>query len=153
MEQHEVNPKEYVREVTAKYIGPRRKAVKIGGPEDAAKFISSVLRDHAREHFVALYLDGAHNVASYSVVSTGSANSAPVHPREVFQGAVLVGACALVVGHNHPSGELRPSDEDRAVTKRLCEAGKLLGVSLLDHIIVSNQGYYSFQEMGAMLLP
>lgn len=150
MEPNEINPKEYVREVTAKYIGPRRKAIKIGGPEDAAKFISSVLKDQAREHFVAVYLDGAHNIASYSVVSTGSANSAPVHPREVFQGAVLVGACALIVGHNHPSGELRPSDEDRAVTNRLVEAGKLLGMCLLDHLIVSESGYFSFQEMGAM---
>lgn len=150
MEQHEVNPKEYVREVTAKYIGPRRKPLRISGPEDAAKFISSVLRDQAREQFVALYLDGAHNLASYSIVSVGSANSAPVHPREVFQGAVLVGACALIVGHNHPSNELQPSDEDKAVTKRLSEAGKLLGVSLLDHLIVSENGYYSFQEMGAM---
>lgn len=150
MEQNDTNPKEYVREVTAKYIGPRRKAIKIGGPEDAAKFISSVMKDQAREHFVALYLDGAHNIASYSIVSTGSANSAPVHPREVFQGAVLVGACALIVGHNHPSGELKPSDEDRAVTNRLVEAGKLLGMSLLDHLIVSEAGYFSFQEMGAM---
>lgn len=150
MEQNRESSKDYVREVTAKYIGPRRKAIKISSPEDAARFICSVLRDEAREHFIALYLDGAHNLASYSVVSTGSANSAPVHPREVFQGAVLCGACALIVGHNHPSGELNPSEEDRSVTKRLVEAGKLLGISVLDHLIVSEQGYFSFQEMAAM---
>ena len=148
MDQNSVKENCYVREVTIKYIGPRRKAVKIAGPDDAAKFICSVLRDEAREHFVALYLDGAHRVVSYSIVSTGSANSTPVHPREVFQSAIVSGAGALVVGHNHPSGDLQPSDADFDVTKRLAEAGKLLGVQLLDHVIVAGGAYFSFQEAG-----
>lgn len=71
-------------------------------------------------------------------------------PREVFQGAALVGACRIIVGHNHPSGELTPSQENRAITKRLYDAGQLLGISIIDHIIVSESGFYSFQEHGAL---
>ena len=152
MEQREENVRDYVREVTAKHIGPRRKPVKIGGPEAAASFIRSLLRDEAREHFIALYLNGAHQVVSYSLVSIGSATSAPVHPREVFQGALLVGACALIVGHNHPSGELIPSSADIAITKRLAEAGNLLGIKLLDHIIVSGREHMSLQATGQIAL-
>lgn len=142
--------KDFVREVTAKYIGPRRKSAVITGPDEAARFVRSVLRDEVREHLVALYLDGAHRIASYSLVAIGCAVSAPVHPREIFQPAVLIGACSLIVGHNHPSGELVPSDEDRKVTKRLGEAGALLSIALLDHVIVTQRGYYSFKESGEL---
>ena len=90
----------YVREVTAKYIGPRRKGLFISGPSDAANFMRGLLRDEAREHFLALYLNGANCVISFSLVSLGCATSAPAHPREVFQGAVLVGACGVLIGHN-----------------------------------------------------
>ena len=84
--------KDYVREVTARYIGPRRKSLTISGPGVAACFMRALLRDEAREHFLALYLNGAHQVVSFSLVSLGDATSAPVHAREVFQGALLVGA-------------------------------------------------------------
>lgn len=149
-EKHEESPRDYVREITAKYIGPRRKSAVITGPDEAARFVRTVLRDEVREHLVALYLDGAHRIASYSLVSIGCAISAPVHPREIFQPAVLIGACSLIVGHNHPSGELAPSNEDRKVTKRLAEAGALLSIALLDHVIVTPQGYYSFKESGEL---
>ena len=88
----------YVREVTARYIGPRRKSLTISGPGDAASFMRGLLRDEVREHFLALYLNGAHQVVSFSLVSLGDATSAPVHAREVFQGALLVGACARSSG-------------------------------------------------------
>jgi DNA repair protein RadC len=151
MEHKEINSVDYVREVTAKYIGPRRKSIAITLPADAVTFITSLLRDNAREHFIALYLNGASQIISHSLVSLGSANSAPVSPREVFQGAVLVGACRIIVGHNHPSGELTPSHEDRVITKRLYDAGQLLGISVIDHIIVSEAGFYSFQEHGDIM--
>jgi DNA repair protein RadC len=140
----------YVREVTARYIGPRRKGLTISGPGDAACFMRGLLRDEVREHFLALYLDGGHQVVTFSLVSLGCATSAPVHPREVFQGALLVGACALIVGHNHPSGDLQPSTEDRSVTKRLKEAGELLGVPLLDHVLFSDTDYVSFHDRGIL---
>jgi DNA repair protein RadC len=137
---------EFVREVTARYIGPRRKGLKISGPGDAACFMRGLLRDEAREHFLALYLNGAHRVVSFSLVSLGTATSAPVSPREVFQGAILVGACALIVGHNHPSGDIEPSPEDVDVTRKLKQAGELLRVPLLDHVLFSETDHLSFHD-------
>ena len=138
----------YVREVTARYIGPRRKGLFIAGPSDAAHFMRGVLRDDAREHFIALYLNGANQVISFSLVSLGSANYALVHPREIFQGAVLVGACGIVIGHNHPSGDLKPSSEDKAVTKKLRDVGEIIGIKVLDHVLFSESGYMSFNDYG-----
>ena len=140
----------YVREVTARYIGPRRKGITISGPGAAASFMRGLLRDEAREHFLALYLNGGHHVVSFSLVSLGSATAAPVHAREVFQGALLVGACALIVGHNHPSGDVEPSPEDKEVTRRLKQAGELLRVPLLDHVLFSDSDYLSFHERGIL---
>ena len=142
--------KDYVREVTARYIGPRRKGITISGPGTAACFMRGLLRDEAREHFLALYLNGGHQVVSFSLVSLGDATSAPVHAREVFQGALLVGACALIVGHNHPSGDVQPSTEDKDVTRKLKQAGELLRVPLLDHVLFSETDYVSFHEQGIL---
>ncbi len=141
---------DYVREVTARYIGPRRKGPRISGPVTAACFMRQLLRDEAREHFLALYLNSAHHVVSFSLVSLGGATHAAVHAREVFQGALLVGACALIVGHNHPSGDLEPSPADVDVTKRLKEAGELLRVPLLDHVLFSETDHVSFHDYGLM---
>jgi DNA repair protein RadC len=110
----------------------------------------ALLRDEAREHFLALYLNGGHHVVSFSLVSLGSATAAPVHAREVFQGALLVGACALIIGHNHPSGDVEPSPEDKEVTRRLKQAGELLRVPLLDHVLFSDSDYLSFHERGIL---
>ncbi|MEJ7595912.1 MAG: JAB domain-containing protein, partial [Planctomycetaceae bacterium] len=119
---------------------------KITGPTDVANFVRSILTDNSREHFVALYLNASHQVAAYSIVSIGSANSAPVAPREVFQRAVLTGAISIVVAHNHPSDSTEPSTEDRAVTKRLRDAGQLLGIKVLDHLIVTDSAYLSLKD-------
>ena len=110
----------------------------IKGPNDVADFVRSVLTDNSREHCVALYLDGAHQVVSYSIISIGTANMSVVHPREVFQRAILAGAISIIIAHNHPSGVLTPSDEDHKVTKRLKDAGEILGIKLLDHLIVTD---------------
>ena len=141
---------DYVREVTARYIGPRRKGLTISGPGDAACFMRGLLRDEAREHFLALYLNSAHYIVSFSLVSVGSTTSAPVSAGVIFQGALLVGACAIIVGHNHPSGELQPSTEDVTVTRRLKQAGELLGMPLLDHVLFSDTDYVSFHERGIL---
>jgi hypothetical protein len=108
----------------------------IKGPNDVADFVRSVLTDNSREHCVALYLDGAHQVVSYSIISIGTANMSVVHPREVFQRAILAGAISIIIAHNHPSGVLTPSDEDHKVTQRLKDAGEILGIKLLDHLIL-----------------
>lgn len=137
-----------IREVTAKYIGARKKSERIREAGDAAPFIRKLIKDPEREHFIALYLNGTHEVKTYSVVSIGLLNSAPVHPREVFRGAILVGSASIIVAHNHPSGNLEPSPQDLKVTRDLQEAGTVIGIKLLDHIIVTQESYLSFQEKG-----
>ena len=140
----------FVREVRINYHGPKRKLYKaIREAKGAAEIIRKLLPDNSREHFIALYLNGAHEVIAYRVVATGIANSCPIHPREIFQPAILSGAIAILVAHNHPSGQCEPSSEDRAVTKKLKDAGELLNIKLLDHIIVTDSAHYSFQsDMG-----
>ena len=140
----------FVREVTAVYRGPRRATTKVRGPSDAAQFIRRVLPDNSREHFVVLHLDGSHQVIGYAVTATGAANFCQVHPREIFQGAILAGAVALIVAHNHPSGDTTPSREDKAMTTRLKEGAQLLGFKLLDHVIVTDTELYSSSEEGTL---
>ena len=136
----------FVREVRAMYCGPRRAPAAVRSPSDAATFVRKVLPDNSREHVVALYLDGSHQVIWYTVTATGTANSCVIHPREIFQGAILAGAVALILSHNHPSGKTTPSEEDKGATKRIKEAAKLLGVKFLDHIIVTDDAYHSLSE-------
>ena len=136
----------FIREARVNYLHCDHVMFKITGPDDVANFVRSILTDNSREHFVALYLNASHQVAAYSIVSIGSANSAPVAPREVFQRAVLTGAISIVVAHNHPSDSTEPSSEDRAVTQRLRDAGQLLGIKVLDHLIVTDSAYLSLKE-------
>ena len=133
----------FIREVRATYHRTETPTAAISGPESAAAFIRSILFDNSREHFVALYLDSSHQVACYSIVAIGTTNQCLVHPREVFQRAILSGATAIIVAHNHPSGNLTPSQEDIKLTARLKEAGELLGITLLDHLVVSDAEYES----------
>ena len=149
-ESNRVSRTTFVREVTAVYRGPRRAATVLRTPQTAADFIRKLLPDNSREHFVVLHLDGAHQVIGYAVVATGTANSCVVHPREVFQGAILMGAVALIISHNHPSGDETPSTEDRTLTTRLKEAAQLLGMKILDHVIVTNEGFHSLAEEGQL---
>jgi DNA repair protein RadC len=110
------------------------------------------VRDDAREHFVAVYLDGRHRPIAHQVVSIGTASASLVHPREVFQPAILVGAWAVIVAHNHPSGYPTPSREDRDITQRLSQAGALLGVSLLDSVVFTRKGgFVALRELEASL--
>jgi DNA repair protein RadC len=106
--------------------------------------------DRKQEHFLSLSLNGAHEVSATRVVSVGLVNRALVHPREVFAEALGDRAAAVVVAHNHPSGNTEPSPEDREVTARLQKAGRTLGIAMLDHIIFSHAGYYSFLEQGEL---
>ncbi len=135
----------YVREVRINYHGPKRKVFKgIKEAKDAAEIIKKLLPDNSREHFIGLYLNGAHEMIAYSIIATGVANSCPVHAREVYQPAIISGAVAILVGHNHPSGQCFPSSADRIVTKMLRDAGDLLNIKLLDHVIVTDDSHYSF---------
>ncbi|OIO05820.1 MAG: hypothetical protein AUJ52_13105 [Elusimicrobia bacterium CG1_02_63_36] len=108
----------------------------LSGPLDVWRRLAD-FRGAARECFAAFYLDAAHRVLEREIVSVGTLTESLVHPREVFAPAVERRAAAVIVAHNHPSGDPRPSEEDRAVTRRLCAAGRLLGIPLLDHVVVS----------------
>lgn len=113
---------------------------------DVALVVRESVRGSRRETFFALLLDARHRILSLRIVSTGSVESTLVHPREVFSPAVREGASAVVVAHNHPSGDPTPSREDRLVTERLQEAGQLLGIELLDHVVVGEDRCFSFAE-------
>lgn len=134
-----------IREVAIRYKG-RSRFAPFGRPQDVAKFVRDLVDGDAREHFVVLHLDGRHCPVSYQIVSVGTATAALIHPREIFQAAVSVGACALIVAHNHPSGDPSPSAQDKSMTRRLSIAGDLLGIPLLDNVIVGVGGYYSTRE-------
>lgn len=117
-------------------------------PEDLHPLLRVEFRGLDRERFVALYLDARHRVQAVEVVSIGSLNASLVHPREVFKPAVVLSAAAVVVAHNHPSGNPRPSGDDLELTARLDRCGELLGVVLLDHLVVGDTEITSIREYG-----
>jgi DNA repair protein RadC len=118
---------------------------------DAYRMLSTYLANVDREHFVVCMLDQKNHVIGIHTVSMGSLTASIVHPREVFKAAILANAATILCGHNHPSGDPHPSQEDRAITQRLAEAGKLLGVNVVDHIIIGSAGrYFSFADEGLL---
>jgi DNA repair protein RadC len=118
---------------------------------DACRMLETYLADVDREHFVVLMLDQKNHVIGIHTVSMGSLTASIVHPREVYKAAILANAAAILCGHNHPSGDPQPSREDRAITLRLVEAGKLLGINVVDHIIIGSAGkYFSFADEGLL---
>ena len=120
----------------------------IRSPEDVQRHFRARLRGLRRESFHVLLLDGRHRLISTDEVSVGTLTASLVHPREVFREAIRCAAAALVLVHNHPSGDPSPSAEDRSVTERLRTAGVLLGIRVLDHVIVTAASYFSFREAG-----
>lgn len=100
------------------------------------------------EHFFVITLNGARVPIKKHLISKGIANRTLVHPREVFIKAIEDMACAIVIAHNHPSGNIEPSDDDKLVTKRMMDAGKLIGIDVIDHVIVSRGGFNSAKENG-----
>ena len=103
---------------------------------DASTLLHTYLADVDREHFVLLMLNQKNRVIGIHTVSMGSLTASVVHPREVFKVAILANCASILLAHNHPSGDCQPSKEDRAITTRLVEAGRLLGISVLDHVII-----------------
>jgi len=111
--------------------------------------VFSFLRKETKEYFISLHLDGKNRIACIDVVSIGSLNQSIVHPRDLFKTALLSSAAGIILIHNHPTGDPTPSREDREITRRLKEAGDLLGVRVLDHIIIGDS-YLSFTEQGLL---
>jgi DNA repair protein RadC len=117
----------------------------IATPKDAVAQLSE-LRQNKKEHFVVLYLNARNQLVHKETISIGTLNTNLVHPREVFEPALRHSAANVMVAHNHPSGDPEPSEDDLEITKRLTEAGKMMGVEIMDHIVVSKNGHFSFKE-------
>ena len=119
---------------------------KMGSSHDAVAILGQYLEGTDREHFVVLLLDRKNKIIGINTVSIGSLTASICHPREVFKAAILSNAAAVICGHNHPSGDPTPSPEDKAMTTRLVEAGTLLGIQVLDHIVIGDDRHYSFAD-------
>ena len=120
----------------------------LSGPDDVADMFMREMSVLDREHFRAVLLNTKNRILGVRTISIGSLNASIVHAREVFKAAVAESAQAIVLVHNHPSGLPEPSSEDVAVTERLAEAGRILGIEVLDHIVLGSQGYSSLKELG-----
>ncbi|MDP3996095.1 MAG: DNA repair protein RadC [bacterium] len=127
------------------YKEKQEKEVYINSPEDVVKEVEHI-RENKKENFVALYLDARNRLIHKETISIGTLNASLVHPREVFEPAILHHAVSIIVAHNHPSGNPEPSKDDREITDRLKKAGELLGISLEDHIITARNDIFSFRD-------
>lgn len=124
---------------------------KVCRPEDAASILADFLVGADREHFVVMCLDNKNKVNAINVAAVGILNAAPVHPREVFKPAILSNAAAVILGHNHPSGDPTPSREDMEIARRLVEVGRILGIEVLDHLVIGDDGrFVSMKERGLL---
>ncbi|AMA74605.1 hypothetical protein ACH33_04160 [Aneurinibacillus sp. XH2] len=120
----------------------------IRSPKDVADVMMEELRYHTQEHFVCLYLNTKNHIIGRETIFIGSLNSSIVHPREVYKEAIRRSSASVICLHNHPSGDPAPSREDIDVTRRLQEAGRILGIELLDHVIIGDGRFYSMKEKG-----
>jgi DNA repair protein RadC len=126
---------------------------KVDAPEIAAKFwrrnvaTMPIFDDH-KEHLVVLLLNTRYSVTGFNLVSVGSLNESIAHPRDIFRPALVAGSFAIILMHNHPSGDCTPSQVDHSLTRRLVETGELLQVKLLDHVIIGESSHFSFKEAG-----
>ncbi len=135
-----------VRETDPEQPGP----VHIRGPADVHAFLHRRASQELGEVFYVVTLNTQSRVVSAQEVSRGTLNSSLVHPREVFRLAIAEGAAGIVIGHNHSSGDPTPSADDRAVTRQLVEAGRLLDIPVYDHVVIGNDRYVSFAEAGLL---
>lgn len=117
----------------------------INTAKDAAAQLTD-MRDLKKEHFVVLYLNAKNQLVHKETISMGTLNANLVHPREVFEPALKYSAAQIIAAHNHPSGDPKPSEDDLDLTKRLTEAGKMMGIDVMDHVIVPKNSYFSFKE-------
>lgn len=117
----------------------------LSNPEAVARLVRSRAADHRKECFYVYAVDARNRLIARDDVSVGSLNSTMAHPREVFEKAIRAHAAGIIVVHNHPSGDERPSDDDLRLTRRLAEAGRVVGIPLQDHVIITRKGHYSFR--------
>ena len=132
-------------ELARRYVLPD--VVKINGTQDILPLLQDIAGKQ-QEHFVCISLNGANEVIQKRIVTVGLLDRSQVHPREVFADVIADRAAAVILAHNHPSGELRPSDADLRMHNQLIEAAQILGLRVLDDLIVAKKGYFSFEEAG-----
>ena len=137
-------------------LGKRRRAAEANMPKEVKSSKDTFERflpyidDPSQEHFLVMYLNQSNHPLKVECVSKGGTTNVIADPKIIFKNALNLGATCIVLGHNHPSGNPRPSEEDRLLTKKLFGAGKLLDISVTDHIIIGNERYYSFRDHGEM---
>ena len=118
----------------------------INSPKDIFPLLKEKIINFHKEYFMVISLDNRNKIINVDTVSIGTLNSSLIHPRETFEVAIKNHAAAIIICHNHPSGELKPSEDDLIITQNLVKAGKLLGIEVSDHLIITKDGYYSFKE-------
>jgi len=136
-------------ELGRRYLLPHDEKRHIGGPEDVVALCAEY-RTKKQEYFVTVTLDGANGVIGTRVTFIGTLNQSLVHPREVFAEAIADRAAGVIFVHNHPSGSVEPSNDDIAVTRRLVEAGRMLGIEVMDHVILTRDAFFSFRRGGRL---
>ena len=135
-------------EFNKRYSVRKNNGRKISCSRDVYEHCHPKLSELEKEHFIALLLDTKNKIITEDTISIGTLNSSLVHPREVFKNAIKESANTIILVHNHPSGEPEPSEEDREITRLLIQAGELLNIKVLDHIIIGKECYYSFTDSG-----
>jgi DNA repair protein RadC len=121
----------------------------ISCPAETLSFLTEI-KDKPKEHFLCLYLNARNQVIHKEIISIGTLSASIVHPREVYVPAISYSAASIILAHNHPSGEPAPSKEDIELTRRLCKAGEIIGIEVLDHVIVSSDDFVSLKEQGVL---
>ncbi|MBU0459210.1 MAG: DNA repair protein RadC, partial [Nanoarchaeota archaeon] len=114
--------------------------------KDVFLYASEKLADNKKEHFMVLHLDTKNKIIKDEIISIGTLNASIIHPREVFKSAIKESANSIILVHNHPSGDSEPSIEDKEITEKLMEAGEILNIKVLDHVIIGKDNYHSFKE-------
>ena len=136
---------ELSRRLASKPLSPK---LKVTDPEIVFQYFEPILSHLKKELFLILVLNSANKLIRQVKISEGILNSSLVHPREVFRPAILESAASIILVHNHPSGEVSPSAEDKNITRRLVDAGKLMNIPVLDHVIIGHKQFFSFREYG-----
>jgi DNA repair protein RadC len=129
---------------------PYAEATHVLTPEDVYQLIKEFLQGTDREHFIALFLDGNSAIIGMNTVSIGTLSESLVHAREVFKGAILASAAGIIVAHNHPTGIPMASEADINVTRKLVDAGRIIGIPVEDHIVIGEETFFSFRQHGLL---
>jgi DNA repair protein RadC len=132
---------------------PAAARVRLGTAREVAELFAKALASEPVEVFGVVCVTAKHDAIGYHEVARGTLDLVHVHPRDVFKVALYANAAAVLVGHNHPSGDVTPSEEDRKLTERIAAAGRILGIDVLDHVVVADGAYFSFRERGLLRPP